>query len=84
MHINKNIAISESGFIFNPSTGDSFSTNHSAQDIIRLFQSDKSLDEIMIAVQDKYSVDKATLEKDMSDFLYMLQSYQIIKANEQA
>lgn len=84
MHINKNIAISESGFIFNPSTGDSFSTNSLAQDIIRLFQTDKSIDDIMLAVQEKYSVDKATLERDMGDFLYILQSFQIIKVDEQA
>jgi Coenzyme PQQ synthesis protein D (PqqD) len=83
MHINKNIAISESGFIFNPSTGDSFSTNHLGQEVIRLLQSEKSLDEVMESVQGKFSIDKQTLEKDIADFLYMLQSYQIIKEDEQ-
>jgi Coenzyme PQQ synthesis protein D (PqqD) len=84
MHINKNIAISESGFIFNPSTGDSFSTNLLGQEIIRLLQSEKSVDEVMESVQEKFSIDKQTLEKDLADFLYMLQSYQIIREDEQA
>lgn len=84
MHINKNIAISESGFIFNPSTGDSFSTSHIGQDIIRMLQSEKSLEDVMQSVQEKYSVDRQTLEKDLGDFLYMLQSYQIIREDEQA
>lgn len=84
MYINKNIAISESGFIFNPSAGDSFSTNHLGQDIIRLLQSEKPMDEIIQSVQEKYSVDKQTLEKDLGDFLYMLKSYMIINENEQA
>ena len=82
MHINKNIAISESGFIFNPSTGDSFSTNLLGQEIIRLLQSEKSVDEVMKSVQEKFSIDKQTLEKDLADFLYMLKSYQIIKEDE--
>ena len=84
MHINKNIAISESGFIFNPSTGDSFSTNHLGQDIIRLLQSEKSWEEVIHSLQEKFSVDKQTIENDLGDFLYMLKTYQIIKEDEQA
>ncbi|MCB0536816.1 MAG: PqqD family protein [Bacteroidetes bacterium] len=84
MHINKNIAISESGFIFNPATGDSFSANSIGQDIIRLLQSEKSIEVVIQSVHEKYSIDKSTLEKDMSDFLYILKTYQIIKDEEQA
>lgn len=84
MHINKNIAISESGFIFNPSTGDSFSTNHLGQDIIGLLQSEKSTEEVIHSLQEKYSIDKQTIENDLGDFLYMLKTYQIIKEDEQA
>lgn len=84
MHINKNIAISESGFIFNPSTGDSFSTNHLGQDIISLLQSEKPTEEVIHSLQEKYSVDKQTIENDLGDFLYMLKTYQIIKEDEQA
>lgn len=84
MHINKNIAISRSGFIFNPATGDSFSANSIGQDIIRLLQSEKSIEVVIQSVHEKYSIDKSTLEKDMSDFLYILKTYQIIKDEEQA
>ncbi len=84
MHINKNIAISESGFIFNPSTGDSFSTNPLGQEVIRLLASEKSMGEVMESIQENFSIDKQTLEKDLADFLYMLQSYQIIREDEQA
>ena len=34
MNLRKNIATSESGFIFNPSTGDSFSANPLAAEIL--------------------------------------------------
>jgi len=35
MKISQNIAISENGFLFNPATGDSFSTNACGKEIIR-------------------------------------------------
>lgn len=84
MRVNKNIAISESGFIFNPSTGDSFSANHLGQDIIRLLQSEKPMEDVIQSIQETYSVDRQTLERDLGDFLYMLKTYQIIKEDEQA
>jgi len=42
------------------------------------------MDEVIQAIQEKYSIDKQTLEKDLGDFLYMLKTYQIIKEDEQA
>lgn len=78
MQINRNIAISESGFIFNPGTGDSFSTNSVGLEIIRLLQEAAGKEEILIAVQDKFAVDKDTAEKDLNDFIMVLHSYQLL------
>ena len=41
MKIKKNIAISDSGFIFNPSTGESFTVNPIGVEIITLLKEDK-------------------------------------------
>ena len=84
MNINKNIAISETGFIFNPSTGDSFSTNLIGKEIIQLIQMGQTIDEVVDSVQQKFTVDKSTLEKDIADFMYMLKSYNILKDDDQA
>ncbi len=77
MKIKKNIAISESGFIFNPTTGDSFSTNPIGFEIINLLKEDKSKEEIKAFVLDKYFIDESTFEKDFYDFSTLLQSSQI-------
>ena len=45
MTIKKNIATSEEGFLFNPGTGDSFSTNTIGGDIIALLKEDKKIDQ---------------------------------------
>lgn len=84
MHINKNIAISETGFVFNPLTGDSFSTNQVGQEILRKLQGGISQEDLVKHITQKYSVDKTTLEKDLTDFMLMLGSYEILMNDEKA
>jgi len=74
MKIKKNIAISDSGFIFNPSTGDSFSVNPIGLEIIKLLKDEKSSDEIKKHILKTYAIDESTIEKDYYDFLKMLEA----------
>ncbi|NBR16265.1 MAG: PqqD family protein [Flavobacteriales bacterium] len=78
MKINKNIAISESGFIFNPSNGDSFSTNAVGSEIIRHLKDGSSKEEIISELTKTFQIDASTLEKDLGDFFLMLQNYQLL------
>ena len=82
MNINKNIAISDSGFIFNPSSGDSFSTNQVGLEIIRLLQEGKKKEVIISEIVEKYSTDESTIEKDLGVFFLMLSSYQLLNEND--
>lgn len=79
MNINKNIAISENGFVFNPSTGDSFSLNPIGTDIIKLLKEEKSVSEIVSELCKKYEVEKYNLENDINDFVFILEQYQLIE-----
>jgi hypothetical protein len=76
--IKKNIATNEFGFIFNPATGDSFSSNATAAEVIRLMKENKSLPEIKEFMFDKYEVEKNTLEKDLEDFVSMLKQNNLL------
>jgi len=77
MKVRKNIAISDSGFLFNPSSGDSYSVNPIGQEIIQLLQEEKSEQEIMDYILKEYMIDKNTVEKDLYDFLNMLKNYKL-------
>ena len=79
MNINKNIAISENGFVFNPSTGDSFSLNPIGTDIIKLLKEEKLVSEIVTELCKKYEVEKYALENDINDFVFILEQYQLIE-----
>ncbi len=84
MKINKNIALSDSGFVFNPSTGDSFSTNPIGLEIIRLLKEGKEMDQVKASLLKQYATDEPTLEKDCYDFANMLIKLKLIEGDEKA
>jgi len=79
MTIRKNIATSDEGFIFNPATGDSFTTNPLGAEIITLLKEDKRLPDIISAISEKYDVEEAQLEKDLDDFISQLKESSIME-----
>jgi len=77
MKIRKNVALSDSGFLFNPSTGDSYSVNAIGREIIDLLQNGKSDEEIIKNIIKNYRIDTNSFEKDLYDFKNMLISFKL-------
>jgi hypothetical protein len=69
MLIKENIALSENGFVFNPSTGDSFTMNKTGKEVMMLIKDGKNISQITELMIEKYDVDSNTLERYLSDFL---------------
>ncbi len=78
MKLNSNLAVSDSGFLFNPTNGDSFSMNPVATEIIMLLKAGKSVEQVKTTLLDKYDVDKAMLERDMDEFIFELRDFKLI------
>jgi hypothetical protein len=79
MKLRKNIATSEEGFVFNPGTGDSFTTNSTGTEVISLLKAEKPLTEIIDTICSKYDVDKHQFEKDLDDFVSQLKEAAIFE-----
>ncbi len=77
MDIKKNIAISDSGFVFNPNNGDSFTLNPIGLEIVRMIQEGLSDQEIARHIQEEYSIDESTVEKDLYDFKKSIIRYKL-------
>jgi hypothetical protein len=73
------LAISEQGFIFNPSTGDSFSTNITGAEILKLMKEGKSTKEITQILSSKFMVEENQVEKDLTDFYSLLRDNFLIQ-----
>ena len=79
MKLKKNIATSEEGFIFNPGTGDSFTTNEIGTEIISLLKEEKTQQMIIDIICAKYDVDQNQFEKDLDDYLSQLKDNTILE-----
>ena len=79
MKVRKNIATSDEGFLFNPTTGDSFSTNAIGAEIINLLKNDSMLKEVADKICNKYDVDRSLFERDLEDFTLQLKDYSILE-----
>lgn len=78
VRLKKNIAISDSGFVFNPTTGDSFSLNSIGLDILQFLKDEKGEDEIKSTLQAWYDIDRDTVDKDYYDFVKMLGQHKLL------
>lgn len=80
MKLKKNIATSENGFIFNPSTGDSFSSNSIAAEILALMKAGETSLQIKQHMLDNYDVDETQLERDWEDWVLQLKDANLLDA----
>jgi len=77
----QSLAISESGFIFDPNTGHTFTVNEIGLEIIRLLKDNRSLEEIVAAIASDYEAGSEMIYKDVVQFLGQLRSQQLIDEN---
>ncbi|MCK9155881.1 MAG: PqqD family protein [Paludibacteraceae bacterium] len=78
MKINANIAISQSGYIFNPQTGESFSLNPIGVEVIRMLQEEKPKETIVASIVDRYDVTASAFACDLDDFVSLLKQYEML------
>lgn len=77
LRIKSNIAVSDTGFVFNPGTGDSYSINPIGVEIIRWMKAAQTEAEIISKLVEQYDTDNQTVEKDLYDFYNMLLQNQL-------
>ena len=79
MKLKKNIAISESGFVFDPTSGESFSLNPIAIEILNMLKEGKGQGDIFGFVLKIYDVDRDTFENNYFDFAGMLKQFNLLE-----
>lgn len=80
MYLRKNIATSEAGFIFNPATGDSFSANPIAAEILHLLKQGNTVAQIKESLLETYEVEPLRLDRDWDDFFNQLKEANLLES----
>jgi hypothetical protein len=77
MKIKPTIAINDNGFLFDPNTGESYTTNVVAREIIFLMKQNLPVEHIKVKILERYDVDEVVFEKNLIDFMAMLRHYNL-------
>ena len=75
----KNLALSENGFVFDPSSGNTFILNETALSIVKLLIQEKTKEEILIHLIKEYDTNSEELERDYSDLTIQLRELGLIE-----
>ncbi len=73
-----NVAVSENGFLFLPTTGESFTLNEVGKKILDHLKQNNSSEEIIEKIADEYDVDNTTAERDFNDFINQLKNFRLV------
>ena len=68
----RNLALSESGFLFDPATGHTYSLNATGAFLLRALIEGKPLEELATAVEGAFEIDQETASRDAEQFLLHL------------
>lgn len=74
----ESLAVSDSGFLFNASSGESFTLNPIGKEIFLLLKQGETLSAIKGQILEGYNIDAATFERDMEDFISQLKHYKLV------
>ena len=71
----RRLAVSESGFVFDPSSGHNFTLNETGLRLLRLLQQERRLDQLLAELGEEYSGDPREMERDVLEFISTLRDY---------
>lgn len=76
----KNLALSETGFLFDPATGNTYTLNESAVFILKALKDGKTPTDIAGALTAEFEVNAAQAHEDVSDAILQLKEAGFIAA----
>jgi hypothetical protein len=80
MKLKKCLALSESGFTFDASTGESYTANHVGARILDLLRDGNDEESIITAMLQEFETTRSILEKHLADFFSVLRQHGFFEA----
>ncbi len=75
----RNLAIAESGYIFDPASGHSYTANETAVFIINELKHEKNSKEIRVSLSEQYEIGENSAENDIMRVIEQLQANFLIQ-----
>jgi hypothetical protein len=71
----RRLAVSESGFVFDPVSGHNFTVNDTGLIILRCLQQDQNFARLLDKLQQEFDADPSEIERDIIEFIGMLREF---------
>lgn len=71
----KRLALSDSGFVFDPGTGKSYTVNETGFWLIKQLQQDSSLDVLQTQIAREFDGEEKTIERNLMEFLEQIRRH---------
>lgn len=75
------LALNDEGFVFDPTTGNSFTTNNIGLSIISYLKEGKNNKDILELLSTEFEIDSDTAQRDLNDFLAQLRVYRLFEGS---
>ena len=73
------VAVSDSGFVFLSSTGETFTLNEVGRFIYRQFHEGVDVEDVTRNTMEEFDVERNALERDLSEFIAQLMLYGLLE-----
>lgn len=77
----KDLAISETGFIFDPMSGATFTANATGLAIIHALREGRTRGDVIARLRDNFTIEKADLDSDLGDFIRLMIQHGILPSD---
>lgn len=74
----KELAVSDTGFVFDPYSGGTFTVNDTGLRILRALKDGADRPRIVAALREDFEVREGDLERDLDEFLQLLRQYGLV------
>ena len=72
------LAISDDGFVFDPTTGQSFTVSSTGHFILAALKNENSVEQIVVDLTETYEVSPQEAEQDTLDFMAHLKNHRLL------
>lgn len=79
----KDLAISESGFVFDPAGGGVFTVNGTGKLVLHLISEGSGPGEIEQLIRESYETNGADVGRDVSEFLALLREHRLLDGEQE-
>lgn len=73
--VTKRLALSESGFVFDPVSGQSFTVNETGLAVLRLAQKQQEPEQLVAELSEEFDASVTEISRDVSDFVNRLKGF---------